>query len=618
MRTRIAVWMVVLAALGGCGEDDASTFEAGDCWFDPGSEADVVTCGTVAVPPRAGQQPRWDLAVARIDAVDGTGELPPVFWLVDGPGGRATGRMRELLDLVRPVLGVRRDIVVFDPRGVGRSEPSLACDGFAWPSVARLDEPVPSSEQRLHDTSALRSCGAAAQGRGVDLDAFDTDAMVADLDRVRRALGYDRIAVLATGQGALVAQRFEVVHPDRVELLVYDSVVPDGRYPASSRPDTLSTAIGAVFDRCAADDGCTRRFGDVEARLAATLEALDAAPIEITLPGADGATAWLTADRFVAVLFEMMRTRNGASLVPRLIDEVERGQTGLVAQRLARLAAQRDVDWLAHFAVTCNDTPASALQREASDPILGEWLQLEVERTATVCASLGLAGEDLARRPIGGDAPVLLLAGELDPVSPVDWSLEVEAARTRAYTEVFPGLSRETLSDDCPRRIAGSFLALDGQRPTSSCAEDLRFFFDPGRELELFDDWRTLAPVPRDWTSREGDVSIRYSDPNTRGSVALGFVADSSATAAIDAIREDAFGTFIGRRVSLTTEFVAQREWTTAYFGNSEADVLYVSVATDAGDAFAVAVRGPLSDVEAIFHVYRELIERFGIVAPSE
>lgn len=618
MPIRFACALALAAILFGCGGGDAPSFDAGPCWFDAGAEADIITCGTVEVPVRPGGDARWGLAVARIDAVDGAGDLPPVFWLVDGPGGRSTGRMRELLDLVRPVVGVRRDIVVFDPRGVGRSEPDLSCASFVWPSVARLGEPVATSEQRLFDTAALRACGAEATGRGVDLSAIDTDAMAADVERVRRALGYDRIAVMATGHGTLVAQRYEVVHPDRVELVVFDSVVPDGRHPAASRPDTLGSAIDAVLTRCAADDGCTRRFGDVETRLAEVLTGLDEAPVEATLPGVEGETVYVTADRFVAVLFELLQTRNGASLVPRLIDEVALGQTGLVAQRLARLAEQRDVDWLAHFVVACNDTPASALQREASDPLLGEWLQLEVDRYATVCASLGLAGEDLARRPLGGSAPMLLLAGDLDPVSPLDWSTEVEATRTRAYTEVFPGLSRETLSDDCPRRVAGSFLALDGQRPTSSCADDLRFFFDPGRELTLFDDWRILAPVPRDWDSREGEVSVRFADPNTRASIAIGYVADSSATAAIDAVRADAFGTFIGSRVSITTEQVAEREWTTAFFGNSDADVLYVSVATDGGDAFAVAIRGPLADVEAVFHVYREAIERFGIVALAE
>jgi pimeloyl-ACP methyl ester carboxylesterase len=612
--------MAIFSMVGGvvaCSHNAGPLFVAQPCWFDPGGAEDVVTCGTVAVPVQSGSSDQWDLAVVRIESISGAADLPPVVWLVDGPGGRATARMRELIDVVRPVFGVRRDLVVFDPRGVGHSEPDLSCDAFAWPSVSRLDEPVPAAEQRLLDTATIRACGVDASTRGIDLSVFTTDAMVADLERVRRALGYDRIALVATGHGTQVAQRYEVVHGEHVELIVHDSVVPDGRHPAATRPETLRQAIDEVIERCESDSRCSSRFDDVEARLAATLATLDVAPLQTPLPGSGDATAWVTADRFVAVLFALMQTRNGASQVPRLIDEVSRGQTGFVASRLAELSDQRDVDWFAHFVVACNDTPGSEFAGESDDPVLGDWLLLEVERYATVCASLGLSGPSLSRRPLDGAAPVLLLTGALDAVSPVEWSTEIESVRSRAFVEVFDALSRNTLADDCSRRIAGSFLALDGQRPTNSCADEQRFLFDAGRDLVLFDDWRVLVPTPRAWDAREGANTVRYADPDTRASVAIGYVPDSSVTAAIDVVRDDAFSTFVGARISLQQQFVAEREWTTAYYGNTESDVLYVSVTADAGDAFGVAIRGPLADVEARFHVYREMIERLGIVADA-
>src|SRR4029078_366057 len=54
---------------------------------------------------------------------------------------------------------------------------------------------------------------------------YTTADSVADIEAVRRALGYERIALFGVSYGTVVAQHYAKAHPERVERLVLDSAV---------------------------------------------------------------------------------------------------------------------------------------------------------------------------------------------------------------------------------------------------------------------------------------------------------------------------------------------------------------------------------------------------------
>ena len=97
----------------------------------------------------------------------GDPEGEPVVFLHGGPGAGSKPAQRRTFD------PARWRIVLFDQRGCGRSTPSA------------------------------------------DLRANDTEALIADVERVREAVGVDRWTVAGGSWGSFLALRYAIAHPDR-------------------------------------------------------------------------------------------------------------------------------------------------------------------------------------------------------------------------------------------------------------------------------------------------------------------------------------------------------------------------------------------------------------------
>ena len=149
------------------------------------------------------------LAGARIAARRGRRSTTAVVALAGGPGQAALpfagGLHRRLQALARS-----RDLIVFDQRGTGKSG-ALRCR-----DLERL--PAGSS-------TSIAAAGCAEE-LGARRRSYTTADTVADLEALRAAYGYRRLAFYGISYGTYVAQEYARTHPDRVERLVLDAVVP--------------------------------------------------------------------------------------------------------------------------------------------------------------------------------------------------------------------------------------------------------------------------------------------------------------------------------------------------------------------------------------------------------
>lgn len=71
--------------------------------------------------------------------------------------------------------------------------------------------------------------GTGRSSAALDSSSINLDAFVEDLERLREALGYDRITVLAHSFGGLLGLEYAFRHPDRTRALILVSTVEPGR-----------------------------------------------------------------------------------------------------------------------------------------------------------------------------------------------------------------------------------------------------------------------------------------------------------------------------------------------------------------------------------------------------
>ena len=186
-------------------------------------------------------------------------------FLAGGPGQAATSLAGDVAELTKPFLR-RRDFVAVDTRGTGRASDLIVCPELETTA--------------LNGISAPESYRACARRLGPTVDAYGTTDVVADLEAVRIAGGYDRLYLFGVSYGTYTAQRYAAAHPDRTAGLVLDSTVD----PIGADPFSLATfrAIPTALENACLRGACrgvtrdvTRDLERTRARLPITADVDD-------------------------------------------------------------------------------------------------------------------------------------------------------------------------------------------------------------------------------------------------------------------------------------------------------------------------------------------------------
>ncbi|SEF54148.1 alpha/beta hydrolase fold [Nonomuraea solani] len=192
-------------------------------------------CATVRVPLdyRAPMGQSIKIALNRIKAKVSR-DANHLGTLLINPGGPGSPG-RDLTEYVATQLPVdvseRYDIVGFDPRGVGGSEPAVRCvDPAAYYKAPRPDAvPHGKAHEKVLLARAAEYAGRCGHLWSWLLPHLTTENTARDMDRVRAALGEEKISYLGYSYGTYLGAVYATLFPNRVKRLIMDSTVdPSG------------------------------------------------------------------------------------------------------------------------------------------------------------------------------------------------------------------------------------------------------------------------------------------------------------------------------------------------------------------------------------------------------
>ncbi|MBM6404481.1 alpha/beta fold hydrolase [Phycicoccus sp. CSK15P-2] len=184
------------------------------------------TCGTLRVPLsyRDPHGPTLELAVSRL-ATAAPGTRRGVLLL--NPGGPGLGGldMPSTMATTLPTSVLERyDLVGFDPRGVEHSTPQ-SC-GFENPGLADRF-PYPAADGSIDDAVDLARADAqtCAEAVGADLRHFTTANTARDMDRIRQALGEERVSYWGQSYGTYLGAVYRAMFQERTDRMVLEGNV---------------------------------------------------------------------------------------------------------------------------------------------------------------------------------------------------------------------------------------------------------------------------------------------------------------------------------------------------------------------------------------------------------
>ncbi|MFD0857169.1 alpha/beta hydrolase [Actinomadura adrarensis] len=428
-------------------------------------------CATAKVPldyskPSNGQ---LSISLIRLPATNKNERIGSLFTNPGGPGGSGVNFIRQAAQSFGPDLRERFDIVGFDPRGVGTSDPVRCLTG---PQLDRYfaTDTTPDDQNEVNALAAqsedfAEGCESKSAAR---LGYVGTVNAARDMDVLRAAVGDEKFTYYGASYGTYLGAFYAAQFPRKVRALVLDGAVD----PSLSSTELLveqsrgfETALKAFASDCTRQPNCPLGTSEdaVIDRIAAFLKQLDQAPLNNRQDSRKVTESWATMGLATALY-----AKEYWPLLRQAFAQAMQQKDGTLFLTLADQLVERKPDGTysnqseANMAVNCVDKPnprdiatyrQSVDEAKKASPLFGEFV---------VWGGLGCVYWPVQTKqtpkPLAakGAAPILVIGTTRDPATPYKWSenlasqldsgtlLTLDGDGHTAYLQGNPCISRAT------------------------------------------------------------------------------------------------------------------------------------------------------------------------------
>ena len=463
-------------------------FEPASCGFyvPPDEQA---TCGFVLVPERrppvgeaVAAEPVIRLFVAVLHSDAEAPARDPILWLGGGPGRTVfADDAAEAWWSETSLLRERRDVLLFDARGVGRSMPALDCPEIEAAAMVPAGDTIGISPRLEREVAAALACRDRLTDAGVDLQAFTPVESTADVIDLLNAFAIDRVNLIGVSYGSRVALRLIDHMPGRVRTAVLDGAFPPGVSDLVERPRIIAEMFELLFEDCRLDWRCRQRFPYLERRFLALIDGLTAAPATLLRWSATGQEeVSVTADQVIGALVAAASDLDVVRFLPLAIERAEANDFGLLAAWLGTATATSPgTSEALALTVECSEvwpfSNTSELGRNiAEHEPYGRSARHHI--AWQVCPDWPVDPVPEAfNTPIMAETPVLLLTGSYDPITPPDWSYRAaESLRAGRVLEFAFGSHGTLATVPCAIRATAAFIDNPATDVRSLCRDRTR------------------------------------------------------------------------------------------------------------------------------------------------
>ncbi|UDY34132.1 alpha/beta hydrolase [Dermatobacter hominis] len=409
-------------------------------------------CATLDVPldPAEPDGDRVGIALARKAATGPADErIGSLVINPGGPGGSGLEFLANAASSFPSSLTDRFDLVSFDPRGVGESDPVRCLDDDQKDAQMEGDLTPDTPEERTRieeDQTALRE--GCTERNPEMVTHMSTADVAADLDRIRTALGDEQLNFLGYSYGTSIGATYAAMFPTHIRAMVLDgsispsaSAADQAMVQATGFERTLANFIAA----CDADQTCALA-PDAAAAIAATRAELESKPV--TVEDSSGSRT-LNRDLFDYGLATALYDTSTWGPTAQAIADIREGGAAtflaLVDRQTGRQAdGSYDNSSDAQVMVNCADQEDRPTAEQAAQD------EARIAQAAPTFGALigaGLTGCDdwpepaqPTPAPKADGAPSILVIGTVgDPATPYEWAQEMTQALSGSVLLTYEG-----------------------------------------------------------------------------------------------------------------------------------------------------------------------------------
>jgi len=409
--------------------------------------------GTMQVPlnwaDAAGK--KITMSVIRIRSASQTNRIGSLLINPGGPGDSGVNNaLGQAVEELPDAILQRFDIIGFDPRGIGQSDP-LRCIPTKQKD-AELNEPADPTtdaawQQSIAETTLIaRECYTAYSS---DLTYYSTTETVRDMEALRAKLGDAKLTYLGYSYGTLIGAKYASAYPTKVRALVLDGALDptiSTLQQDKSQADGFQLAFSHYAASCRAQRSGCGLGSDPQGFVLQLMAKAAAKPI----PSSDTSDKRKAADGAVmlAVISALYDQTDWDTLTIALVDADHGDAAGILA--LDDFYNERNSDGTysniedANATIGCADTTQrpSFAQARALEPV---WRAIDPLFGGAAASGLGFCSvwkappDQQITVADHGAAPIVVIGNTADPVTPITGARHLAALLGTARLLVWDG-----------------------------------------------------------------------------------------------------------------------------------------------------------------------------------
>ncbi len=466
-------------------------FETAPCAIEvPESEKQNVRCGYLVVLENRNRKTSRliKLPIVILRSNNPNPAPDPILRMLGGPGASSLRLVRSRRS--SPWLE-NRDVVIFEQRGTSYAQPKLDCPevNAAILSNARANAEAKTAIKR--EASAAKQCRNRLEKEGIDLSAYDSAQSAADIEDLRKTLGYDKWNLYGVSYSSRLMLNVMRDYPAGIRSVVLESVLPPSVNYDEVGVNGALRALKVVFANCAADTECDTAYPNLERVFYEVVRRANVKPItfSVKLPNSgETFTVNLNGNDVTDWVLDYLLSADAEAIAdaPLQIYRFSRGNfSALKSYAESKVSQASPYSLGMRFSVWCREEMPFenrrkiASQSENPDGLRGYSIQGYMP---AVCDEWDVQpARSIENQPVTSNIPTLVLGAEYDAYTPPDWGRLTAQTLPNSFFFEIPGVGHGPgFSSACSRQMIAAFFDNPSKPPNNDClnAPRKRFTID--------------------------------------------------------------------------------------------------------------------------------------------
>jgi len=460
---------------------NGATLKQVPCWFTlPPNK--VIRCAYYTPPiEKPNQLHRFHLPVVYFQHDPKKLDPNPLIYISGGPG-YATGIDKLGIYIWHEwikQMNWQHDILFFDQRAIGKGFPNAHCPKILESSIHNLGHAFSDQQDLNFWYQFAKRCYQHFNNK-LEIDLISTQHTVNDITNLMQLYPAKSWNIYSISYGTRVALELMKQQPKQLRSVILDSVYPQNKNELMVIPELMQETLHNLYTECRLSYTCNQQAPNLKQKVDTIVKQLNQKPIWITVKPANyhkKIKVFVNGHRFIWALYQSMYSWRAINSAPMMLLQAERGNyQGL--KFLIQKSAEYSLDTLfsipAFYSVECADRKSEVQEKDYLQKVnqysdVKAFTQFQWRYDTCKVWKTKRANKQ-SFNLTQSDVPTLILNGELDPVTPPQWAIEVAKQLKNSYTFIVKGIGHAVVaSDDCSGAIARAFLIDPRKKPNLAC-----------------------------------------------------------------------------------------------------------------------------------------------------